>query len=320
MQNSQSARTHPFLHLHATDVTVLEEAQPEKRRRYVQLTPGPINGELIQLQTPVVQVFRERVDAGMRVEAAPPRHLVPFSVALEINGAARFCGVDILPHTFIQAGGGEWDFHGTRTMDYVCCVFDRDRFEQAVLDLTGRPARPEWLESRVRPSSPAAVDALERRLIRLLASPAAFPSPMSDGVSRELEADLVQHTIAALLCGEERPVVETASRRRRALRRALDCLDRGGEPLPTIPELCRFAGVGQRTLEYAFRDQLGVTPIHYIKLVRLNRAHRLLRLASSANETVTSIAFACGFNELGRFAGDYRRHFGESPSQTLHRV
>jgi AraC family ethanolamine operon transcriptional activator len=259
------------------------------------------------------------MDMGMRITAAPPRHLVPFGVALEIEGVAQFCGVDIRPHQFSQASGGEWEFHGTRGIDYVSCVFDRDRFERAVLDLTGRPVRPEWLESRVRPSSPEAVGALERRMVHLLATSAALPPTLSDAVSRELEVDLLQLVTAVLLGGEEAPVIETASRRRRALRRALELLEGGGETPPTIPELCRWAGVGQRTLEYAFRDQLGVTPVRYIKLLRLNRAQRLLRRASPSNDTVTSIAFACGFIELGRFAGDYRRLFGESPSRTLRR-
>jgi AraC family ethanolamine operon transcriptional activator len=219
----------------------------------------------------------------------------------------------------MQASGGEWDFHGTGAFDYVCCVFDRDRFDQAVFDLTGQPVRPEWLESRVRASGPDTASALARRMVHLLSPTPALPPTISDGASREIEAELLQHVIATLLCGEEAPAIETAARRRRALRRALELLDEGGEPLPTIPELCRWAGVGQRTLEYAFRDQLGVTPVRYIKLLRLNRAHRLLRLASPSNETVTSIAFACGMTELGRFAVDYRQLFGESPSRTLQR-
>jgi AraC family ethanolamine operon transcriptional activator len=317
MQNSQIAQNPPLRRLNATDVSELEEAQPEKRRRYQQITPGPIHAQLIQLQTPMVQVFRERLEVGVRVKAAPPQHLVPFGVALGIEHAARFCGVEVRPHTFMQASGGEWDFYGTWGIDYICCVFDRDRFEQAVLDLTGRPVRPEWLDSRVRTSSPGAVTALERRLLEALAPSAPLPTTMLDGVSRELEADLMQLATAVLSSGEEAPVIETAARRRRALRRALELLDEGSEPPPTIPELCRWAGVGQRTLEYAFRDELGVTPVRYIKLLGLNRARRLLLRASPSNETVTSIAFACGFIELGRFAVDYRLLFGESPSKTL---
>jgi AraC-like DNA-binding protein len=34
--------------------------------------------------------------------------------------------------------------------------------------------------------------------------------------------------------------------------------------------------------------------------------------------TVTEIATGFGFLELGRFSVEYRKAFGESPSQTLH--
>jgi transcriptional regulator GlxA family with amidase domain len=32
---------------------------------------------------------------------------------------------------------------------------------------------------------------------------------------------------------------------------------------------------------------------------------------------VTGVAFACGFQNLGHFARDYRLRFGELPSETL---
>jgi transcriptional regulator GlxA family with amidase domain len=36
--------------------------------------------------------------------------------------------------------------------------------------------------------------------------------------------------------------------------------------------------------------------------------------------TVTDVAFACGFGNLGHFAIYYRRQFGETPSATLRRA
>jgi len=36
--------------------------------------------------------------------------------------------------------------------------------------------------------------------------------------------------------------------------------------------------------------------------------------------TVTGVAFACGFSNLGHFANDYRATFGELPSDTLRRA
>jgi len=51
---------------------------------------------------------------------------------------------------------------------------------------------------------------------------------------------------------------------------------------------------------------------------RLSRARRALLSADCKLVTVTEIATCFGFAELGRFSVEYRKVFGESPSQTLH--
>jgi transcriptional regulator GlxA family with amidase domain len=47
-------------------------------------------------------------------------------------------------------------------------------------------------------------------------------------------------------------------------------------------------------------------------------AHRLLA-APLPGQTITSVAYDCGFGHLGEFAQNYRSRFGESPSETLRR-
>ena len=54
----------------------------------------------------------------------------------------------------------------------------------------------------------------------------------------------------------------------------------------------------------------------FAKMVRLKHARQLLS-APDAETTVTSVAFVCGFGNLGHFARDYREAFGERPSTTL---
>jgi AraC family ethanolamine operon transcriptional activator len=54
-------------------------------------------------------------------------------------------------------------------------------------------------------------------------------------------------------------------------------------------------------------------------MLRLSGARLVLLSAHDRCETVTEIATSFGFVELGRFSVEYRKMFGESPSETLGR-
>jgi AraC-like DNA-binding protein len=85
----------------------------------------------------------------------------------------------------------------------------------------------------------------------------------------------------------------------------------------TIETLAAYAGVSVRTLFSGFRDFRNMTPMHYVKQVRLDMARQALQSGAVAGSAgVTQIALDCGFSHLGRFAAHYRAHFGELPSQT----
>lgn len=73
--------------------------------------------------------------------------------------------------------------------------------------------------------------------------------------------------------------------------------------------------VSIRSLQAAFRSDLGTTPTAFIRSERLDRVRSDLQV-TPACVTVTDIATRWGITHLGRFAADYRARFGESPSQT----
>jgi AraC-like DNA-binding protein len=60
-----------------------------------------------------------------------------------------------------------------------------------------------------------------------------------------------------------------------------------------------------------------MSPAKYLKRYRMTQARLDLLGADPVSATVTQIATSWGFWELGRFAGEYRRLFEESPSETL---
>jgi AraC-like DNA-binding protein len=85
-----------------------------------------------------------------------------------------------------------------------------------------------------------------------------------------------------------------------------------------LERLADIGGVRPRTLETHFKLFLGTTPLGWARKMRLTRARRQL-LQSNRNTTVTDVAMAHGFNQLGRFAAQYRKVFGELPSSTFQR-
>ena len=87
-----------------------------------------------------------------------------------------------------------------------------------------------------------------------------------------------------------------------------------------VAGLCRAADVTPRTLARAFRAVHGTTPVQYLHDLRLTEARQSLLSGCSGARSVTEVATRFGFRELGRFAGEYRERFGETPSQTLRRT
>lgn len=84
-----------------------------------------------------------------------------------------------------------------------------------------------------------------------------------------------------------------------------------------IPLLCGELHCSRRKLEMAFREVVGISPLKYLNLFRMNRFYRDLALADPLTASVTSIAAKHGFTELGRLAGKFKHLFGELPLQTL---
>jgi AraC-like DNA-binding protein len=103
------------------------------------------------------------------------------------------------------------------------------------------------------------------------------------------------------------------------VRRAEEYIEAHWDQAITIESLVEATGVGARAIFKAFQQSRGYSPMAFARMVRLTHARD--KLAAPDPETsVTTIAFACGFGNLGHFARDYRETFGERPSATLARA
>jgi AraC-like DNA-binding protein len=139
-------------------------------------------------------------------------------------------------------------------------------------------------------------------------------------VLRELEQAILvaflhanRHSFSHLLYREAGDTVPSN------VRRAEEYIEAHWDQAITIENLVEVTGVGARAIFKAFQQSRGYAPMAFARMVRLRHAREKLS-APDPETSVTAVAFACGFGNLGHFARDYRETFGERPSETLARA
>ena len=101
----------------------------------------------------------------------------------------------------------------------------------------------------------------------------------------------------------------------RHVRRAQDFLEAHAHEPVTAEQLAQAAGVSVRSLYAGFKDFLGVSPMQYLRDLRMERARA--ELMSGDSNHVAGVALRWGFAHMGRFSNEYKQRYGESPSKTL---
>jgi AraC-like DNA-binding protein len=104
----------------------------------------------------------------------------------------------------------------------------------------------------------------------------------------------------------------------RSVRRAQDFLHSHVTEQLSLADVCQYLGVSARALQLAFKQNIGQSPMAYLRDIRLDHVrNELLRMDPLTAKTVSQIAAEHGFFHLGHFAAHYQKRFRELPTQTL---
>jgi AraC-like DNA-binding protein len=152
----------------------------------------------------------------------------------------------------------------------------------------------KMFESRPNESlTTSAIHGLEQQLIH------ALVKCLSDGTSHVARKGEVSKDCSSIMLRFEEACATYADR------------------TPPVVEICALLDIPARTLRRLCQQHIGMGPMVYLRLRRMNSVRRALSLACPADSTVAELARRHGFTELGRFAATYRKLFGELPSATL---
>ena len=304
------------------DIDELSQFHVNKNRRYIQLQPGQLQARYLEVNLGDIQVFREELTAGALIEAAPDARFLPFGTVLSCTDNIKYCGQTIQKNSIFQATGGFWDLSFKNDLHYVAAAFNRESLTRNIERLTGQDIPRDWLISKTSLTDPVALNFYVQGLNKIINVSQQNPEVLQKDKALRVFGDSI------LLLLLDAMSIRTTCRKKKSsksirligVRKVIDYLHSYSDEVPTIPELCKISNLSERNLQYGFKEYLGVTPIRYLRLQRLNGVRRELLMANPIKDRVVDVALNWGFIELGRFAGEYRQLFQELPSATLNKL
>lgn len=296
--------------------------QPWIEMECIQLSQGKCLGELHSLDLGNKRIVRERQEAAVQKLGSTPDNLCTISYCT-MDPAFRFSehGAGNEDTIFFMPEKTEFDLHVPAGAQTTYVSLDQDQFLDAARVLNpgeweNAPQGIKLLHSRQKVLFQDAVEVWFRAAGMAATQRGA---PGADIMRRLLFQTVLQVATTTTRVSPE--AVPTAARLRafhicRQARSFAEDRLVAEEP-PTIVDICRAVGVSERTLQYAFCAYAGMSPMAYLRRVRLNRVRTMLQRSSPRDTTVTAVALRFGFFHFGRFSQDYKRFFHETPSVTL---
>ncbi|MFT7325486.1 MAG: AraC family ethanolamine operon transcriptional activator [Rhodoferax sp.] len=290
---------------HAHNLTNWEQS-------YDQITPGRFQGALAELQLPQMQVFRESLSQAVRQSCCVWPETFWFGL---VEGAATRINGRLADADKIMVRPGHCEFELVTPADYATygIVIQRDALVRAA-DQMG--CQIDW--TRLTGAQALEVSAASRA--SCLRTLSALLS--QQGICRNLvtcQQELTDLLLTMLdTSAVDGPMSNSFMRRQRIVAKARDYVLGHRDQAVTVPELCERLHVSRRTLQYCFEDVLDISPMQYLRLIRLNGARRHLRENLSNALTVQDVATDWGFWHFSQFSSDYRKLFGCCPSESLH--
>lgn len=274
---------------------------------YEQISRGRFQGSLSEAWIEGIHLYQETLAQSVFQSGAARQDSICLGVFASLSGEARWFGQELTTDDvmFLHSGGELLLSTPKESTLLVLCV-PESRLPE--------PQGPDGPRHFVR--HPGLAESLRRQIHQalghLITQPLRFSRETTRRQFRADMQDMVDHCLGAA-SGE--PVEASRSRAARVVHGAIDYVaDRRGEMI-SIDDLCQATHTSRRNLQKCFERITGESPALFLKAQRLNRVRREI-LDAPGDRLIGDIAIDWGFWHFSQFSADYKRLFGESPSDT----
>lgn len=306
------------------DVLEQADALPFWNQEYTQLDKGSFTGSVHSVASHGVQIFREAMNRSVDELASAPRDCYVIGLPTIVEGEGFWGGEQLDKSSLITLDkNAELLFRTSHSSEISVAVISEQR-------LTSYAEHVEKLEIRDLMDNINPVEAIpahiNKQLLAALFVGTEHISQMQDQLNvnqiwRYFEDNMLNTCLQALMHASENGDRHYDHRVHRHIVTCVRDMTLSNQTEPwTIGELCAALNISRRTLNHAFKQVLGITPVTYMRNVRLHKIRSELQSAPDRILSIANVASKWGFWHMSLFSRYYRELFGECPSDTLDRA
>lgn len=302
-----------------TDASVLAKSLSNWQQDYLQISPGQFSGSVKEVSIGSIQIFREVINQSVDQHGQPLPGRFTVGIPVKMKGKAYWCGSEFssADSVLFLRPDYELKFKTASYSDVYGASVDADAFIKYYAD------EEQYDQSKIKTLKELNFFNSERCMMFRQAFDSFFlaieenPALIeSESARKQLNFDIMRMVslMTSTIPVSKKPYSSQFVHRYIVDNARQYIVSRKSESL-TVTDLCEGLRTTHRSLHYAFKKVLGISPVTYLRYVRLNGVRTDL-ISNKEPILISEVAAKWGFWHMGMFSTYYKNLFGEQPSET----
>ncbi len=285
---------------------------------YSQIGLGPFCGSFGSSDSGAIRFFYEQMNREVLQAGGVPENKIGFGFPMHVGSNSYLCGEPVdVGQLLVFSGASGFEFLSPQNFRFYGIEIDSDKINDPKLvplalelqHIFAGSGRAITLNAEERHVLAVSLDVVYQRNMGMKPALAPTDHMQIDALNRQIVG-----TVLDCLSSDTNGPVRIV-RHWEIVTQIRDLVKSNPQCPRTIAELTVELGISRRTLQNVCHDILDMSPVQFLRSLRLSEARQAIETASS----VTDVATKYGFWHLSYFSRDYRAMFGETPSKTLDR-
>jgi len=296
------------------NLEVINEVSQGWQNRWTYIKKGTTEAKLWVFTTPRMQFSCVDYNNAIMIDSSPPVGSIHLSF-IRTHGLCNTNYQKMYKHELVVVESGEeTNFFANQRNEIFSIVFEKSFFNMLFYQYFGENFKKIRLNSRFFLKEDR-VDNFIQKLNYWFYFVKKQDTQLTNENFFSIEEDILDNLFSLIVTSKD-----SFKKEKEYTKKARKLLQENINNIYTIADLTKEFDISTRTLQYNFKQQLGVTPKQYLQNLRLNAIRQQLLSKESHKRSIADIISEYGFFHPSHFAQEYKTFFGETPTTTLNKL